>query len=465
MKVFKFKDNQFLTNNVSKLQESAEYAKAQKGKWYHWNRVYLIKSSNSAEYGFVSLNFFERLARNICKVNLFNKELKERKVVVISPKNLSKTLTNIQNNSKILTPPPATLPKILVTTILSTTPLQIDETFENLYLTKNWASIPAISEDYTIMTSIEEQRKAHEKAKLFLSKNLQGLGAHVAFISPPEKIAPELSTIKIADPLNPAVFSWQLTNGVKQDIERDGLLTDNVIRKYSAASQFNACEAPDRYTVLPGEAVKTYSSDKTQGPQAQLAFGNDQVELINCGGNIGYNGLCNVLDEKTKDAVRHGYLTPVRYNIDLVIDQLRNFGHKIEYLSVANRPSGGTAFVHETLVAAPAFGYYSKDPSLDRKKQEEVEFLCALHGFRAQFYDALQSASSGKQVILNPVGVGLGVFDNNEVVVAKAFYTAAKEFEAQMADKNVQVRLQVYQGKGAALQMANKLKLKQFHAI
>jgi hypothetical protein len=445
MKVFKFKDNQPLTKNFSKLEKTAEYTKAQKGKWYHWNRVYLIKSSNSEKYGFVYLNFFERLARNICKMHCFSKELKDRKIVVISPKNLSKTIKNIGHNAKVLTHQAASI------TV---------EPPEDLYLTKNWTSIPWIPENYTSATPMEEQRKAHERAKIFLSKNLQGLGAHVAFISPPEKAAPELSSIEIGDPLNPAVFSWQATLGVQDDITRDGLLNDKIIRKYSAASQFNGCEAPDNVPVRPGNGVKAYKGDPTQGPQAQLAFPPDQVEIINCGGNIGFNGLCNVLEETTKDTVRGGYLTPVSRNIDSVIDQLRNFGHKIEYLSVSNRPIGGIAPVGLILVAAPAFGMYNADLSLDPNKKREVQFLCALHGFRAQFCDALQSAGD-KQVILNVVAVGLGAFGNNKEVVAKAFYTAAKEFEGQLAEKKVQVRFQVFDGVGKALILAKSLHLEE----
>lgn len=87
MRVFKFSNERPLTNSLSELKEKAEYAQTSKGKWYHWKRVYVIKSSGQ-EYGLVSLNFFERLARNICKIDIFKKAFEGKKITIISPKTL-----------------------------------------------------------------------------------------------------------------------------------------------------------------------------------------------------------------------------------------------------------------------------------------------------------------------------------------------------------------------------------------
>lgn len=92
MKIFKFSSGQSLSNNLGELEKKAEFAKIQKGKWYSWQRVYIIKSANTAntqgpnnaeEYGMVSLNFFERLARKICHINIFKKEFKGKKISVV----------------------------------------------------------------------------------------------------------------------------------------------------------------------------------------------------------------------------------------------------------------------------------------------------------------------------------------------------------------------------------------------
>lgn len=105
MKLFKFENNQSLTSDLSQLQKKPEYKQAQKGKWYHWQRIYLIKSSNDKEFGLVSLNFFERLGRNFFKVDLFKNEFKDKKITVVSPKDVTQTIQKIQNILKNLTRP------------------------------------------------------------------------------------------------------------------------------------------------------------------------------------------------------------------------------------------------------------------------------------------------------------------------------------------------------------------------
>ena len=64
-----------------------------------------------------------------------------------------------------------------------------------------------------------------------------------------------------------------------------------------------------------------------------------------------------------------------------------------------------------------------------------------------------------KPVIFKPTAPGLGVFGNKTDNVAKAFYTAANEFESSLAEAGVQVKLQVFQARGEAMEMANRLKL------
>lgn len=152
---------------------------------------------------------------------------------------------------------------------------------------------------------------------------------------------------------------------------------------------------------------------------------------------------------------------------NIVIEQLQKDGGKIEYPCIGNIPNGddNTEKVYEMMVAAPAFGMYSLGNATDKQKSE-IEFLCALQGYRAQFHQSLKLAESNpdKKIIFKPTAPGLGVFGNRGSNISKAFYVAAKEFEDQLIVKKIQVRLQVYKGAGPARSMANALYLAETKA-
>lgn len=333
---------------------------------------------------------------------------------------------------------------------------------------KETAPIP---KDYTADTSIAEQRTAHEQAKDWLIENLQYTGADVSFVRPPKVRGsfPESKNVDISNPvLDPSIFTYSSAD-VGPDIQRDGNRTSDEIVIYTAASQFNGCEAPTRYTVEPGNAVSTYEGDHTQGPQAQLAFGDEQVELINCGGNRGFNGLVHVLDDSTRSAISSGYLTPkTQAEADEVLRQLRENGHLLECPCIGNIPKGGRKLVYQFLTSAAAFGGYSLDwGAISQATKDEIQFLCALHSLRAQFAQAIKMAKeSGKPVTLKTAGMGLGVFGSNSGIFSKAYYEAAKEFEPQLKQAHVKVEFQVFhreieQGYGKALKVTQKLSLQQ----
>ncbi len=306
-------------------------------------------------------------------------------------------------------------------------------------------TVQPIDQDFTSKTSLEDQRKAHDNAIIYLKKELSNIGAEFECVSHPKTTVPEFGVANIFQDLNPEVFKAQYTAGVQEDIIRDGKRADNYEVVYGAASQFNGCEAPSKFTINPGEAAAVYQGDRTQGPQAQLAFGNDQVEIINCGGNLGFNGLCNLLDETTKGEIAHGYFTPSEANEAKVIDQLKNNGNRIAYPVIASIPRGGNKRVHLFLVAAPAFGYYQTSDTVTGDAKNEVQFLCALHGFRAQFQKCIDLAKKTKSPVrFNPTGVGLGVFGNEPNIVARGFYMAAKEYEQELIDNKVEVRFQIF---------------------
>lgn len=326
-------------------------------------------------------------------------------------------------------------------------------------------STVAIDKNFTSNTPIEFQRKAHETSKTWLKEALHKVGAEIDYISHSVTSTPKQMDVRMRE-LDSDVFRFEHTTGVLGDIKRDGQRADDTEVVYGVASQFNGCEAPGRYTIKPRDAVKVYKGDRTQGPQAQLAFSENQVELINCGGNLGYNGLCKVLDEDTKDQVAHGYFTPSEDKVKEVIEQLQNSGQNIEYPCIAAIPSDGNKKVHQILVAAPAFGMYG-GWLLEHSDKLEIQFLCALHGYRAQFEKCIQIAkNSQKSVIFKPTAVGLGAFDNIPGIVASAFYQAASEYQNFLKTNHVTVAFQIYKPEGGepdekASFMAEELKLSE----
>ncbi len=308
--------------------------------------------------------------------------------------------------------------------------------------------VPHMKDGFTKKTTIANQVAAHETAKGYLKEWLPKIGAEVDFISHTQPNTPYLTDITInQNELDPAVFSCQETRGVREDIQADGRGSGEIVFVYGVASQFNGSEATNRWIAPPGTAFEAYKSDRTQGPQAQLAFSRDQVELINCGGNLGFNALCKAFTDETRAEVVHGYLSPVKDKAKKVIEQLRKNGKHIEYPCIGNRPSEGVCVVYEALVAAPAFGGYISKPQLRVRDQDEIEFLCALHAFRAQFEHCIKLAEKTKKPVhLKAVGVGLGVFSNDAICVAKGFYQAGLEYQEQMKDHNVKVIFQLFRG-------------------
>ena len=364
-------------------------------------------------------------------------------------------------------------------------------------------AIPPIANDFTQVTPIQEQRQAHARAKAYLCEQLPRLGATVSFFRSTTAECPEYSSVSIEkNKLNPHIFKWELTHGVQHDIVRDGSKGRKEQRKrsnsgeeekekeeeeeeesivlYGVASQFNGCESPGRYTVSPGEACEVYAHDHTQGPTAQMQFSPLQVEVINAAGNIGFNGLVHCLDEARRSAVQHGYFTPKQEDAPWIIEQLRSAnGQAIEYCCVANRPvhpEQGCMLprpVHLILVAAPAFGgYQHRSSAVTATQQKELEFLCAFRAFDAQFEACLsflhasrppqstQAPTQAPTIAVKPTGIGLGVFGNHSLTVAKAFYAAALIFQSKLReDDAVSVRWQVFRGRGPAREVAEHLHL------
>lgn len=318
---------------------------------------------------------------------------------------------------------------------------------------------PHMQRSYSTQTSIEQQKKDHESAKGFLKDNLAKVGGSVEFVKaqkPPAETDP--SKVQVKKDLDGEVFSFSYTSGVNGDIKADGNRKEDNVVIYGVASQFNGCESPGKEVVKPGNAVNVYKGDRTQGPQAQLAFSAEQVETINAGGNRGFNGLVGVLDGDTKTAVQNGYLTPNREQADGFIKQLES--GSVEYLCVGNKPEGGSKEVHQVMVSAAAFGGYNDvENPVTEEQQDRIEYLCAEKAYSAQFEQAINIAKeSGKPVVLKPAAIGVGAFGNKPENVEKAFYSAAKKYEGDLKASGVKVEFQVYRGASGPNAEANAMR-------
>ncbi len=326
--------------------------------------------------------------------------------------------------------------------------------------------IEPIHPDFTEVNSVAHQRSAHRSAKAYLQEEAKKIDAEVVFVSPPDYDNPWVNKVSIKQNLDSSIFKWENTDGVQGDIQRDSKLRDHVVL-YGVASQFNCSESCMPETPQPGAAVETYRGDPTQGPGAQSQFSDELIERINDAANIGYNGLCHVLDNDTKMTIKHGYLTPRTETLaNAVIKQLQQKGNQMEFPCIGCIPKGegNTEKVYEMLVSAPAFGMYSYGLPVGYKQKSEIEFLCSLHAYRAQFQQAIKLAEffPEKQIIFKPTAPGLGVFSNVTMNIAKAFYVAAKEYEDQLKRNNILVRLQIFHGGGDTRDMATILGLNEY---
>lgn len=242
------------------------------------------------------------------------KNYTQEKAVIQSPSPSSISL-------EISVPTPTSLNEIKPTT----------EKTSQLFLLDKITHMEAIDPNFTVNKSIKEQRNAHNIAKKYLQEEARKINAEVLFVSPLDHHStPKIDEVEIKQDLDISVFTWKNTKGVQGDIQQDGKLPGHVAL-YGVASQFNSCEATHRFTPKPGTAVNTYKGDPTQGPGAQLQFSDQQVEIINNAANLGFNGLCQVLDDSTKMTIKHDYLTPeTQDSAAMVIRQLHQNGNKIE---------------------------------------------------------------------------------------------------------------------------------------
>lgn len=331
-------------------------------------------------------------------------------------------------------------------------------------------------EDYPLPSQIQ----AHQDAKKYMKEEIGELDVMASYkiIQPPIPSESELPT-----KLNSDIFWYEVNTGVQNAIQnsaKKSLESDSeTIELYGVASQFNGCEATNKFTPPPGMAWSLYCEDFTQGPGAQLQFGHKQVEIINKGANLGFNGLINLLTPDTYSSVKHGYFSPEDITkVETWKSILKDNANlnKIEYQLIGNIPFIGTGMdakrnpiptiedeeignkgrnpVYMLLTAAPALGmtynmnlmqqpdYTSYQGSLN-----EICFSIGLANYRALFAAAIKLSLShpNKQIIVKTTAVGLGVFENPFRPVAEAYKQACLEFQEYFGKKNITVPFQLFQ--------------------
>ncbi|WP_420421496.1 hypothetical protein [Simkania sp.] len=228
------------------------------------------------------------------------------------------------------------------------------------------------------------------------------------------------------EPLDPNIFHWSITRGVEKDIPKAGKDSKRV-HLFSAASQYNAAEAPGPYTPPIGKAMIKSEFDHTQGPLAQrtnpLAFECVTAYLTHLGFNMMEKALPSAGTTYTDgSAIQHGYLCPTNASVSQLADELEQNFEKYKAPCYESRVSGATESVYLILGAAPAFGYsYNLDKGSEACRK--LQYWSYVANFTAQFKQTLEllKKSPDKEVVLHITGIGLGVFGSKDPELANRF--------------------------------------------
>jgi len=275
------------------------------------------------------------------------------------------------------------------------------------------------------------KRKSHEKSKTVFKEVMQHFGLGVTYVD-----AKGWDYSDKDGELDFSIFHWSKTGGVQHDIPR-AASDANRVHLFSAASQYNAAEAPNAYTPPIGKAMEKSAHDHTQGPFAQRT--NPVVfELVTALlTHLGFNMMEDVLPSAGNtytngSAIQHGYLRPANQNVGQLAQEIEKKFRNLEVPCYESRPTPEGQSIFLMLGAAPAIGYSF---GLDTKSEEcgRLQYYAYLANFTAQFKQSLKllEENPGKEVVLHVTGTGLGVFGCDKKKFAQAFKHAALEFQKQ----------------------------------
>jgi hypothetical protein len=310
-------------------------------------------------------------------------------------------------------------------------------------------------ESFNTSKSIEQKVLRHRLAKSFMKLCISLIDGVFDVAKPKVHSSEELLEL-FKEEIDTTIFksafvTFRYTEGVQKDIQEDSR-EKNTRFVYTADSNFNGAQALDRSLSKPGYAVRAYTKRMLhQRPQAHLAFSPDQVEAINVAAHIGWNGLVNVLDQKTHTTVNFGYFAPTEQEQSTIVEQLLEKGSLIEYPVVTSIPKEGSYPVTIVLVAAPALSipFLKKSSLQDDETLSKIQFLCAFNAFSAQFNACLEIAhmnpdkSKMQPIKLKVAPVGFGPCGNKPSNIAQAFYAAYKIHQEELRSNYVHVEFQV----------------------
>jgi len=327
-----------------------------------------------------------------------------------------------------------------------------------------------------VKTSLEKRGITHASlwAQQWLKTKINALGGTVEYISPPISCSfPTFKTTEIEqNKLNKGVFTWDSVFEVQKAMAEDAKTT-NHIALYGAASQYNGGESMTPIPIEKGKAEIELQKDQTQGPAVQRMYPEAQVEAINSAIYEGMNALASVLSDKSKGSLVGGYLTPKSNEEALaIIEDLKKHGSNAQFTCVGNRlraveGEDRNQPIYSMFHSTVALGHYLNGADVSIENQQELAFQATLISYRALFEEALllKNQNPQKDIVVKPAALGLGAFGNDPEAVAKAYFTAATEFQVELNEKGIKVILQVReeQGKiGGAQQMATMLGLENF---
>lgn len=319
---------------------------------------------------------------------------------------------------------------------------------------------PPLSNPFTALldklSKLEEEgffkNKGQEMAKKAFKEAMAKQGLEVSYITAEgwDHSLPE-------EPLDPNIFHWSVTNGVEKDIPKAGK-DQKRVHLFSAASQYNAAEAPNVYTPPIGQAMIKSEHDHTQGPLAQrtnpVVFECVTAYLTHLGFNMMEKALPSAGTTYTHGSpIEHGYLRPTNTNINELAEELEANFEKYEAPCYESRVQGASESVFLILGAAPAIGY-SYGLTRDSKACKKLQYWAYVANFTAQFKQtlALLEKYPDKDVVLHVTGVGLGVFGCDNKTFAEALKHTGSLFQKQLNEKDrkrVSVQMESYKGTDA----------------